>query len=78
MKFKNLKVINYNYELYIKRGTYHPSLAKALSCSIVIVTEVVIDIISRLVRHPYHLVDYSPWPLLSSFAALSVTVGLVV
>lgn len=28
-------------------------------------------------RHPYHLVDNSPWPKLSSFAAFGLTVGLV-
>lgn len=28
-------------------------------------------------RHPYHLVDPSPWPALSSLGALSVTMGAV-
>jgi cytochrome c oxidase subunit 3 len=28
-----------------------------------------------LQRHPYHLVDPSPWPLISSIAALTTTVG---
>jgi len=28
-------------------------------------------------RHPYHLVDPSPWPLLASFGALALTFGLV-
>lgn len=32
---------------------------------------------SNLVRHPYHLVDESPWPLFSSFGALFLTGGLV-
>lgn len=32
---------------------------------------------SNLIRHPYHLVDESPWPLISSFGALSLTIGLV-
>ena len=27
--------------------------------------------------HPYHLVEYSPWPLLISFATLCIPVGLV-
>ncbi len=30
---------------------------------------------SNIVRHPYHLVDESPWPLLSSIAALGLTLG---
>ena len=28
-------------------------------------------------QHPFHLVEYSPWPLLGSFAILSIPVGLV-
>lgn len=32
---------------------------------------------SNLVRHPYHLVDESPWPLISSFGAFTLTRGLV-
>ena len=28
-----------------------------------------------LQRHPYHLVDPSPWPLLAAFAALFMTMG---
>ena len=28
-------------------------------------------------RHPFHLVDPSPWPLLASFSALSLTFGAV-
>ena len=28
-------------------------------------------------RHPFHLVDNSPWPLLSSLFALSLTVSIV-
>nr|YP_004222148.1 cytochrome c oxidase subunit III [Berthellina sp. TLT-2006]ABK92228.1 cytochrome c oxidase subunit III [Berthellina sp. TLT-2006] len=27
--------------------------------------------------HPYHLVEYSPWPILNSFAVLCMPVGLV-
>lgn len=27
--------------------------------------------------HPFHLVEYSPWPILGSFAILSIPVGLV-
>ena len=27
--------------------------------------------------HPYHLVEYSPWPILNSFATLCMPVGLV-
>jgi len=34
-------------------------------------------IMSHYVQHPYHLVDESPWPLLSSFGALIITTGLV-
>jgi len=32
---------------------------------------------STYLRHPYHLIDYSPWPLLGSLAALLVVYGLV-
>ena len=32
---------------------------------------------SHYVQHPYHLVDESPWPLLSSLGALFITTGLV-
>ena len=28
-------------------------------------------------RHPFHLVDPSPWPLLASFSALTLTFGAV-
>lgn len=32
---------------------------------------------SNLIRHPYHLVDESPWPLLASLGRLILTSGLV-
>nr|YP_009019482.1 cytochrome c oxidase subunit III [Amphiascoides atopus]AHB52765.1 cytochrome c oxidase subunit III [Amphiascoides atopus] len=32
---------------------------------------------SNLIRHPYHLVDESPWPLISTIGALFLTLGLV-
>lgn len=32
---------------------------------------------SNLIRHPFHLVDESPWPLLASCAALGLTSGLI-
>lgn len=32
---------------------------------------------SNLVRHPFHLVDESPWPLLASIAGLGLTSGLI-
>ncbi len=31
---------------------------------------------SNLVRHSYHLVDESPWPILRSFSAFVLVVGL--
>ena len=31
---------------------------------------------SNIIRHPYHMVDESPWPLLSSIAGLFLTSGL--
>ncbi len=33
---------------------------------------------SNLIRHPYHLVDLSPWPLVRAFGAFMLTFGLVV
>lgn len=32
---------------------------------------------SNLIRHPYHLVDESPWPLIASLGGLMLTSGLV-
>lgn len=32
---------------------------------------------SNLIRHPYHLVDESPWPLISAIGAFYLTSGLV-
>ncbi len=32
---------------------------------------------SRFVNHPYHLVDESPWPLLSAVAGIGITTGLL-
>ena len=32
---------------------------------------------SRLLRHPYHLVDESPWPLLRAFSVLLITTGMI-
>ena len=32
---------------------------------------------SNYIRHPYHLVDESPWPLISSIGAFFLTSGLV-
>ena len=31
---------------------------------------------SNIIRHPYHIVDESPWPLLRSFAGLYLTTGI--
>lgn len=31
----------------------------------------------KAIYHPYHLVDESPWPLMSSLGALTLTLGLV-
>ena len=33
--------------------------------------------ISNVVRHPFHLVDPSPWPILSAAAAIGLVGGLV-
>ena len=33
---------------------------------------------SNLIRHPYHLVDDSPWPILASLAGLGLTTGLII
>jgi len=30
-----------------------------------------------MIRHPFHLVDFSPWPITGSIGALSLTAGLV-
>ena len=32
---------------------------------------------ATLQKHPFHLVDPSPWPFLSSFAVLTTTISLV-
>lgn len=32
---------------------------------------------SNLIRHPYHLVDESPWPLIASIGAFFITTGLI-
>lgn len=32
---------------------------------------------SNLIRHPYHLVEESPWPLIGSIGAFFITLGLV-
>jgi len=32
---------------------------------------------SNLIRHPYHLVDESPWPLIGAVGAFYITSGLV-
>ena len=31
----------------------------------------------RYQTHPYHLVDPSPWPILTSFSLLNLTIGAV-
>ena len=28
-------------------------------------------------KHPYHLVDPSPWPLVTSFSALIMAIGFI-
>ena len=33
------------------------------------------NLVKNYQRHPYHLVDPSPWPLLASFGAFSATMG---
>lgn len=33
---------------------------------------------SNFVRHPYHLVDESPWPLLSAIGAINLTFGFTI
>jgi len=32
---------------------------------------------SNFLRHPFHLVDESPWPLLAAFRAMGLTSGLL-
>jgi len=32
---------------------------------------------SNIIRHPYHIVDESPWPLLRSIGGLYTTTGIV-
>jgi cytochrome c oxidase subunit 3 len=32
---------------------------------------------SNLIRHPFHLVDESPWPILAAFRGLGLTSGLI-
>ena len=32
---------------------------------------------SNILRHPYHLVDESPWPIIRSFSVFFLTVGIV-
>lgn len=33
---------------------------------------------SNFIRHPYHLVDVSPWPLIRATGAFFLTSGLVI
>lgn len=33
--------------------------------------------LSLMIRQPFHLVEYSPWPLTGSFGALIITMGIV-
>ena len=33
---------------------------------------------SNLIKHPYHLVEISPWPLFGSIGAMGLTTGIVV
>jgi len=32
---------------------------------------------SNLIRHPYHMVDESPWPLVRAFGGFFVTSGIL-
>jgi len=63
--------------LFIGKGSYRPSLSLEISCSIVEVVETVSEFMSNRICHPYHLVDISPWPILSSVGALGLTTGFV-
>jgi len=62
---------------FIGKGSYRPSLSLEISCSIVEVVETVSEFMSNRICHPYHLVDISPWPILSSVGALGLTTGFV-
>ena len=35
------------------------------------------NIFSLMIRQPFHLVEYSPWPLVGSFGAFSLTIRIV-
>ena len=45
--------------------------------TIILCTTSLYKLMSNLIRHPYHLVDESPWPLISSIGAFYLTAGLV-
>lgn len=60
-----------------ERGSYRPSLSLEISCSKVEVVETASEPMSNRICHPYHLVDISPWPILSSIGALGLTSGFV-
>jgi cytochrome c oxidase subunit 3 len=32
---------------------------------------------SNLIRHPYHIVDESPWPLVRAFGGFFITSGIL-
>ena len=64
--------------LLIKEGSYRPSLSLEISCSKVEFVETVSESMSNRICHPYHLVDISPWPLLSGVGALGLTSGFVI
>jgi hypothetical protein len=32
---------------------------------------------SNVIKHPYHLVEISPWPLYASISAMGLTSGIV-
>ena len=33
---------------------------------------------SNLIKHPYHLVEISPWPFFRAIGAIGLTTGIVV
>ena len=64
--------------ILVERSSYRPSLSHEISCSKVGVVETAPEFMSNSICHPYHLVDISPWPILSRVSALGLTSGFII
>lgn len=72
MNFNFIDNYNYFIEVYVKKYLKDFLTDNQQQCSGTGIRK-----FSKVITHPYHLVDPSPWPIFMSFAIFNLVIGLV-